>query len=104
LRCSDARIVQAPSGRRATFADKSTDGGSLMRRILWLVLVVVPLGACASANRIDRGADRHQARALQLDEQGHTRAATKERQAANKQSSKANTRRAFEDALPVVFD
>lgn len=75
-----------------------------MLRILCLVLAVAGLSACATANRIERGADRHEARAKQLDEQGNSRAATKEREAAAKQHSKANTRRAFADAMPVVFD
>lgn len=74
-----------------------------MRRIAWLVLVVASLGACASANRIERGADRHEARARQLDQQGDFYAASKERDAAAKQHSKANTRRGFENAMPVAF-
>jgi hypothetical protein len=74
-----------------------------MCRKLLLALVVMSLGACASASRIERGGDRHEARARQLDEQGDYRAASKERVAAEKQYSKANTRRGFEDAMPIVF-
>ncbi|MGZ3405192.1 MAG: hypothetical protein ACXVAN_02025 [Polyangia bacterium] len=76
-----------------------------MRRISLLVIAAAALlGACASSNRIERSADRHEARARQLDEKGDFHAATKERKAAAKQYSKANTRRGFEDAMPVVFN
>ena len=74
-----------------------------MCRKLWLAVVVMSLGACASANRIERGGERHEARARQLDEQGNFHAASKERDAAVKQYSKANTRRGFEDAMPIAF-
>jgi hypothetical protein len=71
--------------------------------MLWVVvLVAAPLG-CASVDRIERGAQRHEARANELDAKGQFRAASKERDAADKQYSKANSRRGFEDAMPVIY-
>ena len=74
-----------------------------MRRKIWVVVVVAGLGACASSSRIERGADRHEARARQLEAEGNFSAASKEHEAAAKQHSKANSRRAFEGDMPVVF-
>jgi coenzyme F420-reducing hydrogenase gamma subunit len=65
--------------------------------------VLIALGACASASRIDRSAANHEARAKQLAKDGNWEAASKERQKAAKQAEKANSRRGFEDAMPVVF-
>jgi hypothetical protein len=76
----------------------------MLKLSLLLIAAAVGLGACASANRIERGGDRHEARAQKLEEKGDSRAATKERKAATKQYSKANTRRGFENAMPVVFN
>lgn len=74
----------------------------MYRRIL--LCASLALGACASANRIDRKADGHAARAKQLAHEGQWKAASKEQHKAEKASSKANTRRGFEDAMPVVFN
>ncbi len=75
-----------------------------MRRT-WVMACVAAamLGGCASANRIERSAQRHEARARQLDAQGEPDAAAKERRAAAKAYSKANTRRGFEDVMPVAL-
>ena len=74
----------------------------LVRKIL-LLAVAVTLGACASSARIQRSADRHEARAKELEAAGDTVGASQERVSAAKQTSKANTRKGFEDAMPVVF-
>ena len=74
-----------------------------MRPLTLLALAGVGLLGCASANRIERSADRHEAQAKQLEANGNTREATKEREAAAKQYSKANSRRGFEDVMPVVL-
>ena len=73
-----------------------------MARTIGMVLALA-LAGCASASRIERSAERHQARADDLAASGDFAAASKERAAAAKQYSKANTRRGFEDAMPVVF-
>ena len=67
------------------------------------LLVVVGLFGCASADRIERAAARHEARADALASEGDYVAASKERVAADKQYSKANSRRGFENAMPIVF-
>jgi hypothetical protein len=66
--------------------------------------VLIALGACASASRIDRSAAQHEARAKQLAKDGDWQAANKEHRKAEKQAEKANSRRGFEDAMPVVFN
>lgn len=71
------------------------------RRILMGALI--GLAACASASRIDRSAARHEERAEQLAKEGNWQAASKERQSATKQSEKANSRRGFENVMPIVF-
>jgi hypothetical protein len=73
----------------------------MRRHILWVVLV--GLSACASSARIERSADAHAAKAKELSADGQWRAASKEQAKADKQASKANTRRGFEDAMPIVF-
>jgi outer membrane murein-binding lipoprotein Lpp len=73
-----------------------------MKKILWMAIAIGGIG-CASASRIDRSADRHEARAQKLENEGNVQEATKERQAAAKQYSKANTRRGFEDQMPIAF-
>ena len=73
----------------------------MKRHILWGALLA--LSACASAARIDRSADAHAAKAKQLAADGKWHAASKEQARADKQASKANTRRGFEDAMPIVF-
>ncbi|HEY2743629.1 MAG TPA: hypothetical protein VGL86_03360 [Polyangia bacterium] len=71
------------------------------RRILFCALV--GLGACSSANRIERNADMHAVRAKELAANGYLRSASKEQEKADKLASKANTRRGFEDVMPVAF-
>lgn len=73
-----------------------------MRRIL--VCGLLTLGGCASATRIERSADARSVKAKQLAREGHWQAASKEQAAADKLYSKANTRRGFEDAMPIVFN
>jgi hypothetical protein len=73
-----------------------------MRRML-LCGFIVGLAACSSANRIERNADLHAVRAKELAADGHMMSASKERETADKLYSKANTRRGFEDVMPVVF-
>jgi hypothetical protein len=74
-----------------------------MKTTALLALVTLAGVGCASANRIERGAERHEARAQQLEPAGNTQDASIERNAAAKQYSKANTRRGFENAMPIVF-
>jgi hypothetical protein len=73
-----------------------------MKTIVCMLIAAGTIG-CASANRIERGAARHEARATQLEKAGDLANATKERDAAAKQYSKANSRRGFENAMPIVF-
>jgi hypothetical protein len=73
----------------------------MRRRIL--LCAFVGLGACASANRIDRQSAMHSVKAKELADAGFPEAASKERSEADKLSSKANTRRGFENVMPVVF-
>lgn len=89
------KIVQAGGGRGGNFTLMTT------KRVSWLL--ALGLVGCASADRIERGAARHQARAAELSNEGRHEEASKERAAAEKQSSKANSRRGFEDAMPIVF-
>jgi hypothetical protein len=72
-------------------------------RHLILLGAAVALGACASANRIERGADADAARAKQLAHEGQWKEASKLQAKAEKETSKANTRRGFEDVMPIVF-
>ena len=74
-----------------------------MTRRLLLCAFAVGLGACSSANRIERSADLHDVRAKELAANGHMTSASKERQTANQLYSKANTRRGFQDVMPIVF-
>lgn len=67
------------------------------------ILITVGVFGCSSANRIERSANRHEAKAQQLAAAGDYANASKERKSAAKQYSKANTRRGFEDVMPVVF-
>ena len=73
-----------------------------MKTFVCLLLAAGTVG-CSSANRIERSAERHEARATELDKAGDHAEATKERGAAAKQYSKANSRRGFEDVMPIVF-
>lgn len=68
-----------------------------------ILMFALALGGCASVSRIERSAERHEARANQLAAAGDTAGASKERASAEKQFSKANSRRGFEDVMPVVF-
>lgn len=68
-----------------------------------LLGALLALGGCASAGRIDRKADAHAAKAKELASEGQWHASSKEQAKADKLSSKANTRRGFEDAMPIVF-
>ncbi len=74
-----------------------------MRRVIGIAIAIVGLCGCSSANRIERGAMRHEQRAEKLQAEGKVQAASKERKAAEKQYSKANTRRGFENAMPIAF-
>jgi len=74
-----------------------------MRHIVWATLVAAAIGGCASANRIERGAAAHEAAAKRLEAEGNYREAAKEREASAKQYEKANSRRGFEDAMPIAF-
>jgi len=74
-----------------------------MRKRWAAAIAAIGLCGCASSGRIERGAENHQARANQLEARGDFYHATKERDSAAKQYEKANTRRGFEDVLPVVF-
>jgi hypothetical protein len=73
-----------------------------MKKILCMVIAVGGIG-CASVSRIERSGANHEARAAQLDAAGDTKNASKERDAAAKQYSKANSRRGFENVMPIVF-
>ena len=73
----------------------------MRRHILWVALA--GLSACASSARIERSADAHAAKAKELAADGQWRAASKEQAKADKKTSEANTRRGFEDAMPIVF-
>jgi hypothetical protein len=67
------------------------------------VFIALALCGCASSARIERSAQKHQAHAQELAARGDVYDATKEQQAAQKQWSKPNTRRGFEDVLPIVL-
>jgi hypothetical protein len=73
-----------------------------MKKVMCMVIAVGAVG-CASVDRIERSGDRHEARAKELEAAGDTVNASKERASAAKQYSKANSRRGFEDAMPIVF-
>ncbi len=73
----------------------------MSRRILFCALI--GLGACSSANRIERDADLHAVNAKQLAANGYLQSASKEQEKADQLASKANTRRGFQDVMPVVF-
>jgi hypothetical protein len=73
-----------------------------MRAILCMAIAACGFG-CASVDRIERRAAQHEAKAAQLEASGDFASATKEREAAAKQYSKANSRRGFEEALPIVY-
>ena len=68
-----------------------------------LLSALLGLGACASADRIDRKADSYAVRAQQSAADGNVKAASKEQKKADKLASKANTRRGFQDVMPIVF-
>ena len=74
----------------------------MVRRML-LCGFIVGLAACSSANRIERSADLHALRAKEFAADGYTKSASKERETADKLYSKANTRRGFQDVMPIVF-
>jgi hypothetical protein len=74
-----------------------------MRNTWAAAIVAISVCGCASSSRIERGAQRHESRAKQLEAKGDVNHATKERAAAFKQYEKANSRAGFEDVLPVVF-
>jgi outer membrane murein-binding lipoprotein Lpp len=74
------------------------------RTVRFLALTAfVTLAGCASANRIQRSSEYHAERSHQLAIEGNYHAASKEQQSAEKLASKANTRRGFEDVMPIVF-
>ena len=73
-----------------------------MKKILCFAIAAVAMG-CASVDRIERSGARHDERAAQLDAAGDHTNASKERASAQKQYSKANSRRGFEDVMPIVF-
>jgi outer membrane murein-binding lipoprotein Lpp len=68
-----------------------------------IVVIALALGGCASAARVERSAQRHQEHAQELAARGDTAGASKEQQAADKQWSKANSRRGFENTIPIAF-
>jgi outer membrane murein-binding lipoprotein Lpp len=74
-----------------------------MVRMARVWMVAMGLAGCASSARVERAADRHQARAEQASAEGDVAKASKEQKKANKLASKANTRGAFEDVLPIFY-
>jgi hypothetical protein len=71
-------------------------------RLLALTAFVALCG-CSSANRIERSSEYHAEKSRQLATDGYANAASKEQQKADKLASKANTRRGFQDVMPIVF-